>query len=310
MNRREFLKLAAAMSVAFSVPAIPEPIMAAFKKLDPTKLPPIIYLQGQSCTGCSISLLQSGNPSPDKLLTNFSHLVFHSDLSAASGSTAVELIEKYCSGNGGDYYFALEGAIPLDMPDACVFGGKPIEEWVTMASKTASASIAVGSCAANGGIPAAEGNQTGAVSLEKFYREKNINQLLIKIPGCPVHPDWVWGTVIHIARAGLPELKDGKPEEFFGKNIHENCPRYHFFQEGIFAKHLGDEGCLFKLGCSGPVTDADCPQRWWNNGTTWCIDANAPCIGCASPVFAHYKSNPFYRQNEKNLLKVINSPQG
>ncbi|MFA6900116.1 MAG: hydrogenase, partial [Desulfurivibrionaceae bacterium] len=40
------------------------------------------------------------------------------------------------------------------------------------------------------------------------------------------------------------------------------------------------------------------PTRWWNGGRTWCIDSNAPCIGCASPNFARKKSIPFYRLSE------------
>lgn len=291
------------MSFAFSISNLPQKVIAALKQLDPANLPPIIYLQGQSCTGCSISLLQSELPSPEKVITRYAHLAFHPNLSATSGSQALDLVKKYLQGKAGEYYFAFEGAIPAGMPEACVFGDRPIEQWVKMAGKTSAASIAVGTCASNGGIPSAEGNPTGSVPLDVFHKKHHINQLLIKIPGCPVHPDWVWGTVIHIARAGMPKLTaENSPEAFFGTSIHENCPRYHFFQENIFAKYIGDEGCLFNLGCNGPVTNADCQSRWWNGGTTWCIDANAPCIGCASPLFAHYKHNSFYRNNEHNLL--------
>ena len=34
-----------------------------------------------------------------------------------------------------------------------------------------------------------------------------------------------------------------------------------YFDKGIFAKHLGESTCMFKLGCRGPVTRTDCPVR-------------------------------------------------
>ena len=43
-----------------------------------------------------------------------------------------------------------------------------------------------------------------------------------------------------------------RPKAFYGKLIHENCPRRAYFDEGKFAKKFGDEGCLYELGCKGP----------------------------------------------------------
>ena len=60
----------------------------------------------------------------------------------------------------------------------------------------------------------------------------------------------------------------------------------------------GDKGCLFKPGCPGPDTPADCSAKWWNGGRTWCMDSNAPCTGCVSPDFTRSKSIPFFRLNE------------
>ena len=123
--------------------------------------------------------------------------------------------------------------------------------------------------------------------------------MIVHVRGCSVHPDWLWDTIVHLVKVGVPELVNGAPALFYSKKVHESCPRYHDFQQEIFARHLGDKGCLFKLGCLGPVTPADCPTRWWNGGQNWCIDANAPCIGCASPDFAKKKDLPFYRLDEK-----------
>ncbi len=295
IDRRQFLKMAATMTAAFGLNNLPEPVFAALRQLNPDQVPKLLYLQGQSCTGCSISLLQATSPSPLAMITAYSKLAFHSDLSATSGKQALELIEKYISGQAGEYFLAVEGSIPYDMPDACVLGDKPFADHLERAASTASGVVAIGTCASHGGIPAAEGNLTGAISVGEFYKRKNKKILQIQIPGCSVHPDWVWHTIIHLTKVGLPTLKaDGSPALFFNRKVHETCPRYHDFQEEIFAKKFGDKGCLFKLGCLGPETYADCATRWWNDGQTWCIDANAPCIGCASPIFASKKNFPFY----------------
>ena len=299
IDRREFLKMAVCLSASFGISNFPAIVNAALKKIDPKTVPRLLYLQGQSCTGCSISLLQAESPNAVSMITQYSKLSFHSDLSAISGKQALDLINDYISGRAGEYFLAVEGAIPWGMPEACVLGDKPLAEYLTAAARTMSGAVAIGTCASHGGIPAAEGNLTDAVSLKEFYKRKKIDPLLINIPGCPVHPDWVWKTIIHLVQVGLPELINGQPNMFFSRKVHELCPRYHDFQQEIFAKKLGDKGCLFKLGCLGPDTYADCPTRWWNGGQTWCIGANAPCIGCASPQFAAKKKFPFYRAFEQ-----------
>ncbi len=298
MDRRTFLKLAATLCTVFGITSIPDPINAALKKIKPQDLPKLIYLQGMSCTGCSISLLQAQSPSPLAMITDYSQLVFHADLSAISGSKALNLLNSYISGEAGEYFLAVEGAIPELMPEACMIGDKTFGQYLENAAKTMSGALAIGACASDGGIPAAEGNLTGAVGLKNYYAKKGIKKLVVNIRGCPVHPDWVWHTIIHLVKIGVPDLINDAPALFFSRKVHELCPRYHDFQQEIFAKKIGDKGCLFKLGCLGPDTYADCPTRWWNGGQTWCIDSNAPCIGCASQGFARMKNLPFYRLSE------------
>lgn len=298
LNRRHFLKMAAALATAFGARGFPEPVAAALQEVDPRRVPKIVYLQGLSCTGCSISLLQADSPTPLELITDYSQLAFHTDLSATSGAQALELINSFIDGEAGEYFLALEGAIPATMPQACVIGHHPLATYLERAAQTMSGAVAVGACACDGGIPAAEGNLTGAIGLREFYRQRGLEPLLIDIRGCPVHPDWLWHTITHLVKVGVPALSNGAPQAFYQRRLHEQCPRYYDFQEEIFARKLGDKGCLFKLGCLGPVTFADCPTRWWNGGRTWCIDTNAPCIGCASSDFARKKDMPFYRLNE------------
>lgn len=300
MNRREFMTMAAALCAAFGVSNLPEPVAAALKQIDPLTIPKLLYLQGQSCSGCSISLLQAKEPSPLTMITRYSQLAFHTDLSATSGAQAMNLIERFIAGEAGPYILVLEGAIPEKMPSACMIGDKSLASLLEAAARTMSAAVAIGACATDGGIPGAEGNLTGAIGLPEFFARRKIDKPLIQIRGCSVHPDWVWQTIIHLVKVGMPELTElGQPKLFFERTIHETCPRYHDFQQEIFATKLGESGCLFQLGCLGPQTKADCPSRWWNGGQTWCINAGASCIGCASPLFARQKNMPFYRMKKR-----------
>ena len=49
---------------------------------------PVLWLQGQSCSGCSVSLLNAEMPGPADLITRYLSLYFHPTLSAATGGAA------------------------------------------------------------------------------------------------------------------------------------------------------------------------------------------------------------------------------
>ena len=89
----------------------------------------------------------------------------------------------------------------------------------------------------------------------------------------------------------IPELDDrGRPRLLFNEEIHKKCPRKGTGEAKIF----GEEKCLKELGCKGEKTKADCHIRQWNNGTNWCIGANAICLGCTEYGFPD-KFSPFYK---------------
>jgi hypothetical protein len=72
-------------------------------------------------------------------------------------------------------------------------------------------------------------------------------------------------TLVHLLAYGMPALDSiGRPTQFFSRTVHEQCPRFRDYELEIFAKNFGDPGCLFKLGCLGPNTHADCTLRGWN----------------------------------------------
>jgi hydrogenase small subunit len=132
-------------------------------------------------------------------------------------------------------------------------------------------------------------------SVKEVLEDSKIDVPFINIPGCPPHPDWFEGTLVDLLM-GEREVeidKLSRPQTFFRKLIHEGCPRRTQFDKGLFAKNFGDEGCLYELGCKGPFTSADCPEREFNGGINWCIKNGSPCHGCVEPEFTS-KLSPMY----------------
>jgi len=272
---------------------------------------PVIYLQTAACSGCAVSLLNAASPTIKNVLIDqiipgvHINLRFHPVIMAAAGELAISAMEDTAREKKDGYVLVVEGAIPST--DGALYGaigerdGKPVPmgDRVAELARDAMAVIALGTCASFGGISAAAPNPTGCQPVKKFLDSKGIAKPLVNIPGCPPHPDWFTGTVASILLNGLPTAEDLddflRPKAFYGKLIHENCPRRAYFDEGKFAKKFGDEGCLYELGCKGPITYSDCPLRRWNNGTNWVIGAGAPCNGCTQPEFPDMTS-PFYER--------------
>jgi len=272
---------------------------------------PVIWLQLASCTGCSVSLLNTASPTIRNLLIDpvvpgvHVSLLFHTTIMAGAGEPVLKVLEDTVRNKAGGYVLVAEGAVPTST-DA-VFGaiGERDERPVTMARRLeelaggAMAILCVGTCASFGGIPAAVPNPTACCSVGSYLASRGIKKPLVNIPGCPPHPDWFVGTVAGIILGGLPTAADLddllRPKAYYGKLIHENCPRRAYFDEGKFAKRPGEDGCLYELGCKGPITYADCSTRRWNSGTNWVIGAGAPCNGCTQPEFPDGVS-PFYQK--------------
>ncbi len=283
---------------------------------------PVIYLQGAACTGCATSTLCSSYPSIKNILLQdivpgFKlEFIFHPTIMAASGNLAMDILEKAASEKG--YVLIIDGAIPTKENGIfCVIGEKngkkyTMLEEVLKLAPNASMVIALGTCASFGGIAAALPNPTGSLSVGDIFLSNKIKTPLVNIPGCPPHPDWLFGTLEDVLTRGLEkvQLDDLKrPKTYFGKLVHENCPNRAYFDEGKFAKRLGDEGCLYELGCKGPITYADCPTRRWNSKVNWGIGSGAPCNGCTQPEYPDYLGD-FYEKiidvevpaNEKKIV--------
>ncbi|MFQ6048669.1 MAG: hydrogenase small subunit [Phycisphaerae bacterium] len=276
---------------------------------------PLVWMATGVCSGCSISLLNSASPSIQELLLGqvlpgkHVSVRFHTTIMASAGELAMKSLQKVVHENQGRYLLVVDGATAARHDGLyCAVGeanGKPITGYshVRDLGRKAQATLAVGACAAYGGIPAAKPNPTGCLSVSRLFQREGVRTPVVNIPGCPPHPDWIVGTIAMFLVGGLKALKldeHARPAPFFSSLIHDNCPFRGHFDRGEFAEHFGQHGCLIKLGCKGPITHADCPHRLWNNGTNWCIGAGHPCIGCCEPQFP-FEGSLFHRVEPAEL---------
>jgi len=262
---------------------------------------PAIWIAGGSCSGCSVSLLNAASPTIANVLLDqvipgkHVNLRFHATIMAGQGEPAVRVFKDTAAQKPGEYLPLVEGSVPTAEDGLFCTLGELEGEHLTMKdtmvelARDALAIIAVGTCASFGGIPSSAPNPTGSKSVREVLEEESISKPLINVPGCPPHPDWIVGVIAMVLFKGLPSADELdaalRPKAFYGKLIHDNCPRRAYFDAGQFARHTGEPGCLYEIGCKGPVTYADCPIRHWNNGVNWCIGSGAPCIGCVEPGF-------------------------
>ena len=236
-------------------------IHEAFAQTLTGERPPVFWVQGQGCTGCSVTLLNSTHPSIADVLLKIISLEFHPTVMAAEGEGAYEHMMRVAEKFKGKFIFAVEGAVPVAHDGKCCVVAEADHHEVTMTEVTkvlaanAAAVLAVGTCAAYGGIPAGKGNETGAMGVSAFLKKEGIPAPVINIPGCPPHPDWIVGTI------GL----------------------------GLQALATNTLGLLVKQGLDANGR----PKAFYKNvHMNWCVN-NATCIGCTSPTFPDGQS-PFY----------------
>lgn len=310
LSRRDFVKLCTGTVAGIGISQMFHPaVKEVFAQVLSGERPPVFWVQGQGCTGCTMTLLNNVHPGIAELLLKVINLEFHPTVMGHEGEGAYEHLLRIAAETKGKYIVAVEGAIPVKKDGRyCVIAEAGHKE-ITMVSAmkeiagNAAAMISVGTCSAYGGIPAARNNITGATSLRDFLKKEGIKTPVINVPGCPPHPDWIVGTAVLAIHSLATNTLDafvkseldmvGRPKAFYGRNVHMNCPYRDKFDEGKMSETMTDKsGCRYLLGCKGPTSACDSFERMWNNRSNWCIN-NATCIGCTSPNFPDGKS-PFY----------------
>jgi hydrogenase small subunit len=294
VTRREFLKFCTAMTAMLALPTAMASVMA--EAISKARRQSVIWLSFQECTGCTESITRSHSPTLETLIFDLISLDYHHTLQAASGEAAEHAREQAMKDNDGKYLLIVDGSIPLGNPGYSCIAGISNYDMLVETARGAAAIVAVGTCATYGGIPKANPNPTGAVSVSDIIKDKPI----INVPGCPPIPVVMTGVLTHFLTFGnIPELDAlGRPKAFYGETIHDRCYRRPFYDQGKFAETFDDEAarkgwCLFKLGCKGPVTYNACATTKWNEGTSFPIESGHGCIGCSEPNF--WDAGPLYK---------------
>lgn len=298
--------------------------------LGPLKTLHVFWLAGMSCDGCSIAVTGATNPGIEGLLLGIvpampKVLLHHPVLAVESGEHFVKWFKDAADGVLGDpYVVVFEGSV-ADERIAQRTGGYfsamgmeaitdeagqgdvkhpvPTATWLHRLAPGAAAMIAIGTCATWGGVPSAEGNPTGSMSvmdaLGKDYRSA-FGLPVINIPGCaPVGDNFtetVFAVLLFLQGLGpLPAFDElGRPAWLFGRTVHQGCTRAGFYEEGTFAHEYGEPECLVEIGCWGPVVNCNIVERGAINHMGGCMKAGGVCIGCTMPGFPD-KFAPFYK---------------
>ncbi len=278
--------------------------------------PKVVWLELSGCSGNIISLMNADHPDIGYFLTQMVELVHENSLSAKEGEQAMETLFGALN---EEFILIIEGAVTmLDEGRYTIIGnyqGRDITalEAARTFGERATHVLAMGTCASDGGISAASPNPTACIGVQDVLQRP-----VIRLPGCPCNPAWLLTTLAHILLFGPPELDAfNRPTMIYGITIHDRCPRRSYFDSGIFASHMGDETCLFLVGCRGPVTLTNCPIRRWNQRVNWPVEDDSPCIGCAQfgfpdamEPFVLYPSNEELTMGQGGILTSFGLEEG
>lgn len=251
-----------------------------------------------------MSLLCAENPGLLDTLSTFGiHILWHPAVSAETGAEARRILESAASGEVKLHALCVEGAVARGPNGSGGFHilsgtGRPMLAWVRELARVAEDVVAVGSCAAFGGVTTAGGNPSDAAGLAydgthpggvlgRDFKSRS-GRPVINVAGCPTHPNWVTETLMMLASGGLgaDELDDlQRPRIYCDHLVHHGCPRNEYYEFKASAENLAEFGCMMEhLGCVGTQAHGDCNTRTWN-GEGSCTRGGYPCIACTSPEF-------------------------
>ena len=264
----------------------------------------LLWLQSAGCGGCTMSLLCAEDPNVLELFEDAGiDLLWHPAISEATGAEAREMLEAVLAGEVPLDILCVEGSIVTGPRGTGRFHmlsgtGRSMLDWCRQLAPLASDVVAVGTCAAFGGITAAGTNPAGAVGLqfdgshpggalpESFVSRSG--RPVINVAGCPTHPNWVTETLLLLSGGGLGEdALDSlnRPRFYTDHLVHHACPKNEYYEYKASARHLSELGCMMEhLGCIGTQAVGDCNIRPWNGGGS-CTRGGYPCIACTSPEF-------------------------
>jgi NiFe hydrogenase small subunit HydA len=260
----------------------------------------VLWLQTGTCGGDTISLLCADSPSLEELVDNYRiEFLWQPSLSMAPAGRLDALIDSILADEQPLDILCIEGSLITGPHGSGMYDsyrGRSKISWVKRLAEKAGYLVAMGTCAAFGGVHAAPPNPTDCLGLQ-FDRAapggllpiewRSRHELpVINLAGCPTHPN-VMTKMLAMLASGLPVELDAlnRPKAFFNTLVHQGCTRNEYHEYDVEDDAFGERGCLFfNLGCQGPATLAVCNTELWN-GRSSKTRAGVPCFGCTSPDF-------------------------
>lgn len=265
----------------------------------------LLWLQCGGCGGDSMSLLNAAAPEPHELFAQLgAELLWHPSLSNGSPAEHDALLESIVAGERALDLLLVEGAIVHGPEHTGMFDtrrGRPKKDLAAALARQAGHVVAVGTCAAFGGIAAEgalqgsglqfTGKKPGGLLGAEFRGRAGLP--VINLAGCPVHEQVITGTLLALAAGQAPLLDEfNRPLDWFGMTVHQGCTRNEYHEYRVEETDFAERGCLFFFkGCHGPLTDGPCNKVLWN-GRSSKPRAGVPCFGCTDPTFP--QPHPFF----------------
>ncbi len=265
----------------------------------------LLWLKGGACGGNTMSFLSADQPNVIELVQDFGvRIIYHPTIGLEIGEQVKEILHDCLEERIPIDLFVFEGSVvrgPAGTGTMNIFADRPMQEWVRLLAPKARYVMAVGDCAAWGGIVAVPPNPTESTGLQHHKKQRGgflgpdfrtrAGLPVINIPGCPAHPDWMVQLIVAIATGRIDEVEldeYGRPRTFFTSFVQNGCTNTHAFAKGVKGGFGKRGGCLYyEVGCRGSMTHSSCNRILWNR-TSSKTRANHPCLGCTEPGFPHH----------------------
>ena len=260
-----------------------------------TEMAYLVWVSGGGCDGCTATVLSAAEPSLEDLLLG--HVpdaptleIIHPYFFFDSGARYAGWLARAAAGQLSSFVLVVEGALyaPTEQGQ---FDSLTINEagesvttldWVKALAPQASAVIALGSCAAWGGIPAAAGAFAPVQTIDEVLGQAFVSRSglpVVKLPGCaPTGAGFVeplTHVFLHLAQLVPLELDaQGRPTWLYQREAYPLPPR------ADYAPAVG-YGLRERPQALCPV-----PTHGWTQGLGGCTRVGGGCIACTEPNFA------------------------
>jgi len=299
ISRRDFLKYCSIAAGALGLTGTD--LLKLENALGVNGALPVVWLNGQACTGCTVSLANSiyYTTVQDLLVSGTIagiDLRCMETLSGYMGDQFLPALSAIPAGPlSGAFVLAVEGAIPTANHNYCEIAntitGATIASPVTIydavnyygSSSNCAAILSIGTCASYGGIPGAKGGVTGAKGVADALPA--LASKVVNIPGCPPNPDWIVGTIATVLADPTTFLATlasnprsivdniGRPKQFWKGRQCTNCYRFDSARDFTsIPGHPNRKGRF--VGAKRDYNEIGDPTM-----ATWCLRR----IGCKGP---------------------------